>query len=125
MGMEVMEMISIRIRQLGQLFRRAHITKRERTPAWAVVLASILYMGLSMRKISGYLALQGVERAHTAIWYWLQKLGEESLWLGEMPERIVVDGTGYRWVARVAGSSPPSIPGSRTLIVTFPAGTGG
>jgi hypothetical protein len=65
----------IYIRKLGLLFKRAHILQRERTPAWAVALASVLYpMGLSLRKLSQYLSLHEVERAHTAIWYWLQKL---------------------------------------------------
>ena len=92
----------VRIRRLGQLFRRAHLLQRERTPAWAVALAAVLYpMGLSLRKISAYLALHGVERAHTAVWYWLQKLGDKSLWTGKMPSRIVVDET---WV-KVGGRS--------------------
>ena len=61
-----------------------------------MALASVLYpMGLSLRRISKYLALHGVERAHTAIWYWLQKLGDKSLWSEEMPRQIVVDET---WV---------------------------
>ena len=51
----------VRILRLGQLFRRAHLLKRERTPAWAVALAAVLYpMGLSLRKISAYLALPWV-----------------------------------------------------------------
>ena len=92
----------VRIRRLGQLFRRAHLLQRERTPAWAVALAAVLYpMGLSLRRISAYLALHGVERAHTAVWYWLQKLGDKSLWGGEMPRRILVDET---WV-KVGGRS--------------------
>jgi hypothetical protein len=56
MGRKVTEMISIRIHQLGQLFRRTHPFERERTPARAVALASVFYpMGLSLRKISSYL----------------------------------------------------------------------
>jgi len=102
MRREVMGMPPVRIRRLGQLFWHAHLLKRERTPAWAVALAAVLYLlGLSLRKISHYLALHGVERAHTAIWYWLQKLGDKSLWIGEMPEQMVVDET---WV-QVGGRS--------------------
>jgi len=94
--------MSIRILKLGQLFKRAHLLKRERTPAWAVALASVLYpMGLSLRKISLYLTLHGVERAHTAIWYWLSKLADKSAWQGEMPQQIIVDET---WV-KVGGRS--------------------
>jgi transposase-like protein len=92
MGREVKEMPPVRILRLGQLFQRARLLKRERTPAWAIALAAVLYpMGLSLRKISRYLALHRVERAHTAIWYWPQKLGDKALWTGKMPSRIVVD----------------------------------
>ncbi|GEM_PF-4939889 len=33
------------VTRLGQLFRRAHLLQRERTPAWAVALAAVLYPG--------------------------------------------------------------------------------
>jgi|GEM_PF-4674843 len=86
----------IRIRRLGQLFRRAHLLQRERTPAWAVALAAVLYPnGAEPAQDLGVPCPYGVEHAHIALWYWLQKLGDKSLWGGEIPRRILVDET---WV---------------------------
>ena len=86
----------IRIRKLGRLFKYS-ILKRERTPTWAIALALLLYpAGVSLRRIAAYLALHGVVRAHTTIWWWLQRAGEGLRpWEGPLPRRIVVDET---WV---------------------------
>jgi hypothetical protein len=85
--------VSIHILKLGQLFKSSFMV-RERTPSWTMAL--VLYSaGLSLRKISTYLTLHGVKRAHTTttIWYWLQRLGGKPLWQGPLPLKIVVDET--------------------------------
>ncbi len=92
--------MKIQFRKLGRLLK-TRLIQRERTPAWAVALAFLLYpLGFSLRKTAQVLAQQGVSVAHTSVWYWLHAYGGKlKVWQGDLPDSIVVDET---WV-KVAG----------------------
>lgn len=81
--------------KMGRLFKQHHVIQREKTQSWAVALGLAAYAsGLSFRRTAQLLHGMGVSISHVAVWYWKEKFAVNwRVWVGQLPDRIVVDET--------------------------------
>jgi transposase-like protein len=92
-------MNSLNLPALEDALEEISFFERDRTDAFVVELAIILYdSGVSLRKVQRVFGWLGTERSHVAIWNWIQKFGERLSATGrqpvaELPSTILLDET--------------------------------
>jgi len=92
-------MQSLDLLELENALKDVEFFERERTDAFVVELAILLYnSGVGLRRIERVLGWIGADCSHATVWNWIQKFGDRLSATGwrpvaELPSTILLDET--------------------------------